>query len=100
MSEERDIKSRKNLEFMFKVISVSKIALDYWLSVPAFSSAMLDKMERHEPINNKSVLRVMEEIYKKDIEPAKNSPAAANYNYYLSRKAINQLRRAVNEVIT
>lgn len=97
MDERRDNrKEQTRLGFMFKTISVSKIALDYWLSVPAFYSEMLDKMNRHEPINNNTVLKVMEEIYDRDFRPVQNTPEGLGLNFYRARKAINQLRRAVS----
>lgn len=101
MSEGRDIRSDKyRLGFMFRIISVSKMALDYWLTVPAFVDKMMDMMEQHEPISNQTVLPVMEEIYNRDFEPVRNTPEGVGLNFYLARKAINQLRRSVSESTT
>ena len=98
MSEGRDIRSNKyRLGFMFRSIQVSKIALDYWLSVPEFEERMIAMMDRHEPIVNETVLRVMEEVYERDFKPVQNTPDGIGKNFYLARKAINQLRRAVSE---
>lgn len=98
MNEERDYEAIRNrLGFMFKAIPVSKIALNYWMTVPAFLDAMAIKLLNHESINSNTVLPIMEEIYYRDFEPIRLTPAAKHLNCYLARKAINQLRRAVSE---
>lgn len=87
----------QRLNFMFKKISISKMSLVYWLSIPEFEAEMLARLNNKEPIDNQVVCESMRCIYEKWEHLRGNSSIKPDFNYSLARRGIHQIEKAMNE---
>ncbi len=88
VSEERDIRELSGkLRFLFKKTSMSKYELVEWLKVPEFVDTMLDMVAKSQPIDNSTMLPIMEKIYLR----LSFEPPLSGVNYYNLRRGINRI---------
>lgn len=87
----------QRLNFMFKKISVSKMSLAYWLTLPEFEAEMLARLNGKETINNQVVCESMKRIYAKWKQLRDNSNEKPDFNYSLARRGIHQIEKAMAE---
>lgn len=85
------------LNFMFKKISVSKMSLVYWLTLPEFEAEMLTRLDNKEPIDNQVVYESMKRIYAKWESLRKDSNIKPDFNYSLARRGINQIEKSISD---
>lgn len=85
------------LNFMFKKISVSKMSLVYWLTLPEFEAEMLARLDNKEAIDNRVVCESMKRIYAKWEHLRDNSNEKPDFNYSLARRGIHQIEKAMAE---
>lgn len=96
MDKERDIREQSfQLQFMYNKISVPKMALSYWMTIPEFVEEMLRMLSNSETIDNKSVYLVMDGLYR-DMERYRKTPKGQHINYRLARSAVNALKRELS----
>lgn len=82
------------LNFMYKKISIPKMAMAYWMQVPEFVSAMNDLVDRREDISDKAVYDVMLPIYE-DVLRFKGTDAGKAFNYAQLRRGVKRLEEAL-----
>lgn len=85
------------LNFMFKKISVSKMSLVYWLTLPEFEAEMLAKLDNKEAIDDRVVCESMKRIYAKWERLRDNSNEKPDFNYSLARRGINQIEKSISD---
>lgn len=81
------------LNFMYKKISIPKMAMVYWMQVPEFVSAVNDLVDRRQDVNDKAVYEVMLPIYE-DVLRLKGTDAGKVFNYAQLRRGIKRLEEA------
>ena len=83
------------LSFLYNKISIPKMAMLYWLKVPAFVSAMNDLVDRGKDINDKTVYGIMLPIYE-DVLRFKGTDAGKVFNYAKLRQGVKHLKEAIS----
>jgi len=83
------------LNFMFKKISVSRMSLVYWLTIPEFEAEMIYRLDNGETIDDLVVCEVMKRIYAKWDRLREVSSEKPDFNYSLARRGIHQIEKAI-----
>ena len=83
------------LDFMYKKIHVPYPCMRYWLTIPEFVSAMLDKVRRSKTIDDQTTYEEMVKIFAK-MKERRVSEDLQPYNLRLAKRAILRLERLIS----
>lgn len=87
----------RRLGFMYRKISMSKVSLHYWLTIPEFHDEMLNMFCEGLTIDNASVYDVAKRIYLKWERKRDRSSVKPDFNYCLARRGIRRLENIMAE---
>lgn len=94
MPEERDSRDEiYRLNFLYKKFGfIPYQSMQYWLTIPDFANAMLEKVRNSETIDNQVLYSTMEGIYSEK-NKVKRELKKGVFNYRLANAALRRLRR-------
>ena len=89
------VDKKYDLNFMVNKISVPKMVMTYWLSLPEFVEIISKCINEHKEIDDKLVYGITKEIYFQKALMRENGNSDKLFNYKTARRGLNGLSEKV-----